>query len=542
MPKKIISEEGKKNLNYTKNPPTHEAARALGKASQTPAAQKKRSETLQYKKAIKSTIYDSIRETLLSQDKKGITTYETFIKNFLKEASADPNSKAGTMLAQQLLQNDILSSLDESVDKMIARDTDFARYRILKTLFKEQQLVLLDEKSRKKCIICSRRAGKTELNARALLYQSVKGKSISFYVNLTFGNAIAQCFQLVLDLAEEVDLSVKKSSKSEGEIEFSNGSKIYFRGNASIAEQEKYRGFKANLVIIDESQSQRRLNVFIDEIIAPLLMDFEDSLLLLTGTPPRIPKTYFEKAYLGKEFKSYNWSMADNPYIPNVEQVIQDLCLQKGLTKDSPLIQREYLGQLSYDTEAQVFKGYSFFTEEPQDFLPTHIYIGNDYGWSANNAIIGVAANKETKQAYVYYEDVFNKATVTQIIESNQKAVALGRELLLKNPNTSISNLGIYGDTSDTSTIYEMSQTYGLPAYQCYKHDKDLAIQQLSEMMRTGQLKIKENGFLANEAEMTLYKRDENDNLTSEVDDNVFHPDALMALLYASRQLIFDWS
>ena len=37
-----------------------------------------------------------------------------------------------------------------------------------------------------------------------------------------------------------------------------------------------------------------------------------------------------------------------------------------------------------------------------------------------------------------------------------------------------------------------------------------------------------------------MYKRDENDNILSEIDDDLFHPDALDALLYASRQFAFD--
>jgi hypothetical protein len=67
-----------------------------------------------------------------------------------------------------------------------------------------------------------------------------------------------------------------------------------------------------------------------------------------------------------------------------------------------------------------------------------------------------------------------------------------------------------------------------------------LGIAQLSEYMRVGQIKCKEGGIIADEAEQILFKRDENDNILSEIDDDVFHPDAMDALLYASRQFAYD--
>ena len=46
------------------------------------------------------------------------------------------------------------------------------------------------------------------------------------YINLTFDNAIKQTFDKVLKEAERVDLKIVKKSKSEGYIEFENGSSI----------------------------------------------------------------------------------------------------------------------------------------------------------------------------------------------------------------------------------------------------------------------------------------------------------------------------
>ena len=61
---------------------------------------------------------------------------------------------------------------------------------------------------------------------------------------------------------------------------------------------------------------------------------------------------------------------------------------------------------------------------------------------------------------------------------------------------------------------------------------------QLSDWCRTGKIKVPKDGYLAEEFDLTLYKRDDNDNITSEIDDS-YHPDIADALLYASRQMWF---
>ena len=53
------------------------------------------------------------------------------------------------------------------------------------------------------------------------------------------------------------------------------------------SEADKLQGGKYRLVIIDEAQSQCNMTYLIDTIIRPMLADYADSQLILTGTPPR---------------------------------------------------------------------------------------------------------------------------------------------------------------------------------------------------------------------------------------------------------------
>lgn len=498
-------------------------------------------------KQIKATIYSTLRERLTHQGMGGVAFYQEFIDNYLTEARRDPTSAPAQLIAKTIFKEDILNALDEQVESAYAREQDFLEYRLIKTMFDKQRDIFLDDFVRRKIIICSRRAGKTETVKRMLNKCCSKEKSPCCYINLTFENAINQVYDDTLKLSETIGLKIEKASKAEGFIQFTNKSTITFRGNNSIAETEKLRGFKYRLVIVDEAQSQRNLKYLIDDVISPLLLDYTDSQLIVQGTPPRYSGSYFEEMFnqaLSKKdpkCKAYNWSMLDNPFLENIEEEIKAICARKGLTLESPLIQREYLGKIVYDTEAQVFYDYKTY-HDLADFQPTHIAIGVDYGFADNNAIIALAYNVRTKKAYTIEERKFNKAPVSDIILQTRQvydnAIQFGKA---KNPNFKQNNVNIFCDTNEKSITFELAVTYGLPAYNAYKYDKDLALHTLADDCRMGMITVKHGGVLEDEFGKILYKRNEDtDELTGTIDDSIYHPDATMALLYASRQFYFD--
>lgn len=492
-------------------------------------------------KAIKGDVYSALRDALASPQGRSKKSYtQEFIKVMLAEAKKDPNSPLGMLVAKQLMTDDIISKLDAETDKYLARDIDFIKFRIMNTLYKEQRDVFLDS-YRKKIVIGSRRIGKTELAARLLLSDMIYPGHHAVFVAMKFENGIRQCFPLVIDLAESLGMKVERSSKADGEILFANGSNILFKGNNNKGEADKLLGYKFSYAVIDEGQNQCNLMYLLDTVLTPAMTDYDDSRIVIIGTPPRIPHTAVEtiwKEY--HEWHHYSWDMAKNPYLHNVQEYIQGICRSKGITEDAPFIQREMKGIWTFDEEARCYKDYKTYEDIPKGLNIDQIYIGNDYGWSAYNAVIGVACDTKQKKGYVFFERKFNKATVTDIIEVNKKCLEEGRKLLVKF-NAPINNIAIYGDTSDESIIYEMSTVHKMPAYKCYKYDKDMAITQLSEMCRNGSILIPKNGILADEFDQIVYKRDDDDNITSEIDEDLYHADAAMALLYASRQWALAW-
>ena len=509
----------------------------------SPEEIKKREETKRVNKAIKNLVYEQLKQDLLNGDNaKQKPYYQTFLNNYLKQALKDPNGRPATTIASMIFTPDILTALDASHEREMANDINFALYKLNEDYFQEQRDVLVEINHSKKILVCSsRRAGKSYFCAGAVVKSALKNPgSRIIYINLTFKNAVKQIWDNVIKASEAVGLQIDKSSKNDGEIEWVNGSSLRIKGNSNNAEADTLRGeSKVSLVVIDEAFHQKNMEYAINEVIMPFLADLGDkATILCTGTPPRIPHTYMEKLWNNdKTWRHYHWTAENNPHIPDFEKFIEEVCKAKGLTKDAPFIQREYYGVIgAYDTEAMVFKNYQSYTELPTSFTANRIAIGCDWGFSDYNSIITVAYNTQSGEAYVIEEKKFNKATVSEIITEVKRSYEAAKNRF------GIDDIQILCDTNEQSITYELYANQHLPAYNAYKYDKASAIAQLSDWLRSGKIKVNANDiYLKDEFERTLYKRDEDDDsILPEIDDDIFHPDAIMALLYASRTIAFD--
>lgn len=509
----------------------------------SPEEIKKREETKRVNKAIKNLVYEQLKQDLLNGDSaKQKPYYQTFLNNYLKQALKDPNGRPATTIASMIFTPDILTALDASHEREMANDINFALYKLNEDYFQEQRDVLVEINHSKKILVCcSRRAGKSYFCAGAIVKSALKNPgSRIIYINLTFKNAVKQIWDNVIKASEDTGLQIDKSSKNDGEIEWVNGSSLRIKGNSNNAEADTLRGeSKVSLVVIDEAFHQKNMEYAINEVIMPFLADLGDkATILCTGTPPRIPHTYMEKLWSNdKTWRHYHWTAENNPHIPNFEKFIEEVCKAKGLTKDAPFIQREYYGVIgAYDTEAMVFKNYQTYTELPTSFTANRIAIGCDWGFSDYNSIITVAYNTQSGEAYVIEEKKFNKATVSDIITEVKRSYEAAKNRF------GIDDIQILCDTNEQSITYELYANQHLPAYNAYKYDKASAIAQLSDWLRSGKIKVNANDiYLKDEFERTLYKRDEDDDsILPEIDDDIFHPDAIMALLYASRTIAFD--
>jgi hypothetical protein len=436
-----------------------------------------------------------------------------------------------------MINEGLMQRLDKDIERQLSQDRDFLEYRIYKQFYDKQREILLDRNIPRKAICTSRRWGKTEAAAGKFVMTAIEGNVPMYYIHLNVTNAVNQMWNKVVKYSEKIGLTIAKEDRTGHEIQWANGSVLRFRGNNTSAEADKLRGDPARLAIIDEAGAQRWLRYLVDDVLSPMFADYGTAgEMIIQGTPPKVPKTFFEMIWNSEAFKRYSGTIFDNPYIPDAKEYLENLCEKRKISMDDPFIQREYFGVMgAYDTEAMIYKTRAYYKDLPDHDI-TDIAIGIDYGHKDFNAIIGLAYNRKTNQGYIFHEDKFNKTGAQFICEAAEKAYKAAKELA-KSRNMDISRIVLVADTNEESITFDMATKYHLPAQNAYKYNKEYAMEQLAIALRTGEIKIHKGGVLDLELGGLIWFRDDEGHIIHEIDD-VFgeHPDAADALLYAFRE------
>lgn len=466
--------------------------------------------------------------------KTGQTYIEDYLDNFLAKAKANTAGRESMLLASSIFSENLLRELDSTLEKKMEQDREFLRYRIRNLLYDKQQEVFDNVLDQTIECICTRRAGKTLLISRMLVaYAALWKSSPVLYINRTFDNAVTQCGDEVENALKALNMHYTGHA-SGGVITLDNGGTITFGGYNNKGDIDRYRGGKFRLVVIDEIGHLRAPKSLIEEVLEPAQIDFgNEAKMVFTGTPPRVKKSYAYELWHNPKIKHYHWSFMDNPFIPNKETVIEKVCEKHGCTPDSPFIQREYFGNMeAFDVDSLVFKGYKTYEKLPAGTI-THAWVGVDFGYEDNAAVSSFVVVNQCM-----YE-------VCTFLKSKQSISDIANEVVdqySKLKEMKPANLPwVICDNNEKSAVYEFYQTYKIPNVACaYKYGKEMAIDQLADWMRTGRVFLKKDGLLQEEAENTVFKRDEEDHIIHEIDDEVFHPNGLFALLYVSRQYAYD--
>lgn len=492
-------------------------------------------------KRITPEVQDIIRDKLLGAEKNGHSYITNFIDNFMNEAKKDPNSQAARLLASAIFDPKLLDTLDETLNKQMNRDYGFALYQIRKTLYDKQQEVFDNDTDKIILAICSRRSGKTELMGRLLVKRLLKPDQHVVYINRSFDAAVRQ-IQKPFDTALQAvgdSLKITSGSIGGGLVQFDNGSWLLIVGNNNAADVNKIRGEKVALVIIDEFGHMRHLRELVQEVLQPATIDYADSQMVFVGTPPRTKVSFAHELWNNNgNVKRYHWTFMDNPFIPNKNEVIPQVCAMYGVTPDSMFIRREYFGDVNaYDDEAIYIKKY--FKQEPdKNQLYHYAYVGVDWGYEDKAAVVGILANKNDKKMYIVKDWSEAKKGITEISSEIQKMVQYLKEnyKLDREPQ-------VICDTNEKSAASDLYTTYHIPNVTlAYKYDKDYALDQLSDWCAASTVVISENAKATIEdAENMIWKRDEDtDVIMHELDEDAYHGNAMMAVLYCSRQFAYD--
>jgi hypothetical protein len=434
-------------------------------------------------------------------------------------------------------------------------------YRILHSLF-DKQLQIINAGTGTKVICCSRRAGKSHVAVAAIeMAKMLTPNTKCLYISKTQKYAEKIYGAAAEQMISDLNLKDPKGNRYKWKGQLDNGSETVLRGLTNTKDPDSLRGFKFEIVIIDEffHLSSDLLKYLQDEVLEPMQMDYADTYkMLLMGTPPKDRKSYGETVWQNTpSHNKFFWTWEDNPFISNGQAYLDKLFKDKGIDPNSAFARREYGGQWVYETDFLLYPVY--YTFNPDISLPpfniSKVTFGVDYGTSDQTSIIGVAWDTDNVRGYVFYEDKFNimstgdKSIIQYLKESAKRA---WRQALDFFPTMDWrernKRIVWFADCNGMAQSISQELNRGVR----FSEFPDLNIQivdatrtnarimqdKIRDLFRTSALLLPENGLTAIECELVSYMRDANGNPMSEIDHKTFHPELLTSLRYAMFDLV----
>lgn len=377
-----------------------------------------------------------------------------------------------------------------SIDRLIAR------------LFDRQRLIVEDS-SRQIAGLCSRRAGKTFTASSMLLMTALLHPgSISVYVGVARKYAKNQVWNGedgILSVAASCGIEGKANS-SDLQFTLTNGSVIWLVGVDDERQAHKLRGGRYHIVIVDEAQNYRSdvLDPLLEEVLPAALSDYQGKLVLL-GTPGVVASGKFHEVTNGATgWSVHRWTVVDNAFFPEGlrrfrvglartvaegnRQVIDEDIERRGLSVNSPAVQREWFGQWTADEDYLLYKHdpvRDCYEELPPAIEWSHV-MGVDLGFNDAFSIVVWAYSMQCRTAYQVH--TFKKSrlgSIAQIEHIARVAERYGPECIVVDPAT-----------GGKSVIEDLIERHGLPVQHAQKAAKAATVETLNGQLTAGLLKV----------------------------------------------------
>lgn len=209
-------------------------------------------------------------------------------------------------------------------------------------------------------VLCGRRAGKTEMDARiiAIALEMCGHNEWVIYAALTRKLAKDLIWVHLVRLNEEYGFGWKMLHH-EGAIETPRGGRFRVLGFDDTTELDKVRGYKLRAAVFDEPATYAdKLEVLIRDIVGPALSDLR-GWLVINGTPGHVCVGWWYEVSTGQRdrFKTFGWTVRDNPLYPrDAEAMLAEERAENHWTEEDPSYQREWMGVWVNDPNAQIYK------------------------------------------------------------------------------------------------------------------------------------------------------------------------------------------
>jgi hypothetical protein len=416
--------------------------------------------------------------------------------------------------------------LDKKLLAELQKRTGVKNFKLEDYCF-DKQLVFIQDPSRFKTAVCSRRSGKTISCAADLMHTAQTQRGDVAYITLNRVTAKRIIWRELLTINKNFGIGAKIDN-SELTMTLPNGNVIYVSGAKDESEIEKFRGLSLRKVYIDEVQSFRSyISALVEDIIEPALTDYYGSLCLI-GTPGPVPAGYFYEASMNKSWSHHHWTMQQNPHIKiksgkDPLEIIQELAERRGLKIADPSIQREFFGQWIRDLDALVFKFDPIRNTTLEVPTGLNYVMGIDIGWKDSDAIAVLGYDYHSKNVYLVEEFIKNKLDISQLVDQV-------RRLQEKyGPQKLVMDAGALGKKIQM----EILQRHSIHIEAAEKQRKMEFIKLLNDDLATGKLKALPSSRFAEDCNLVVW---DYDNPTHPKISDVYHSDINDAVLYAWRE------
>lgn len=285
-----------------------------------------------------------------------------------------------------------------------------------------QQNAFVEDPARYISAQCSRRAGKT--NGLALKFFKTLDKhpkSQCIYLGLTLDSAREILWPVLQEINDKYQIGCT-FTESRLTMKHPNGSTLKLFGADMKNFIKRLKGRKYPGVGIDEAQDfGTHLQSLIDDVLTPSIADYEDGWLAVTGTPGPVPQGYFFDVTKNNKYgySHHEWTLLDNPHMPNPEAFIADIIAKREWQQDNPTLMREYRNQWKLDVESlwvRYNEKINHYITMPTEHKWNYI-MGVDIGFNDADAIAILAWSDTSPETYLVEECITKKQGLTELVD-----------------------------------------------------------------------------------------------------------------------------
>lgn len=378
---------------------------------------------------------------------------------------------------------------------------------------------------------CSRRAGKT--NGLALKFINSMSKhpgAFHPYIALTRESARNIMWPVMQEMNDRFKIGCE-FTESNLTVTHPNGARLQLFGADMKNFIRRLKGIKTPGAAIDEAQDfGSHIQALVDDVLTPTLTDYDDSWLAITGTPGPIPMGYFYEITAQRKygFSFHEWTLFDNPYLPNAKSFVEELKKKMGWEEDNPTLLREWKNKWVLDVESLFIRyseeknGFDFKTVSSKDWK---YILGIDVGFDDSDALAVLAWKDDDPNVYLADEVITGGQDITSLVEQVQRLSRI----------YDISKMVIDTGGLGKKIAEEIIRRHHIPVHAADKSRKMENAALLNDWLRLGRFKARPDSRFAQDSYRVQIDWDKTtpDSIKLKSD---FHSDIIDAVLYAFRE------